>query len=399
MATKASVDIDSGANQIYIKELTIQDGDLVKYLLEFDSERKEEAIIRALRVGAATLGLAETSKDLEYVRREFESMQTELGSELDDVQTDLEAKFGDEGRVSRILDSHFGDDGSLRRQFEEAFGEDGIFTKRLDEELGQDGERIQAALDPDRDGSPTQRLEQRIKAEIKDLRDRFVEEDTKEEIIRRTTLKGDDFEDVVEDILDNLVHQTPHTFKKTADEEGELTGRDVGDFVITLGDTGQRIVVEAKSDKSYTEPKIKEEMADAIDNRSADYGIFVSECESYLPRKIGYLQEYDHQFVVVSVSQDEDDDIDHRLFRIGYNWAKMRAAQAAVNTGSEVDPEVVQSKVEEIGDSIDQFRNIKKKCTNIKSSANGIEESLDSIADDVNTQLNQIRAELSKAGG
>jgi hypothetical protein len=140
-------------------------------------------------------------------------------------------------------------------------------------------------------------------------------------------------------------------------------------------------------------------MADAIDNRSADYGIFVSECESYLPQKIGYLQEYDRQFVVVSVSQDEDDDIDHRLFRIGYNWAKMRAAQAAVDTGSEVDPEMVQSKVEEIGDSIEQFRSVKTKCTNIRKNANDIEENLDSIADDVNTQLNQIRAELSKAGG
>jgi hypothetical protein len=131
-------------------------------------------------------------------------MQTELGSELDDVQTDLEAKFGDEGRVSRILDSHFGDDGSLRRQFEEAFGEDGIFTKRLDEELGQDGERIQEALDPDRDGSPTQRLEHRIKAEIRDLRYELFEEETEEGIKQRTTLKGGDFEDVVEDILDNL---------------------------------------------------------------------------------------------------------------------------------------------------------------------------------------------------
>ena len=252
MATTGSVDIDSGANQIVIRELTIQDGNLVKYLQELDNEKQNEAIIRALRVGAETLGIAETSKDLEYVRREFESMQTELGSELDDVQDDLEAKFGDEGRVSRILDSHFGDDGSLRRQFEEAFGEEGIFSDRLDEELGQDGERIQAALDPDRDGSPTQRLEQRIKAEIKDLRDKLVEEETEKGVKRRTTLKGGDFEDVVEDILGNLVHQTSHTFENTAEKEGELTGRDVGDFVITLGDTGQRIVVEAKSEQSYT---------------------------------------------------------------------------------------------------------------------------------------------------
>ncbi|WP_218780611.1 hypothetical protein [Halorarum halophilum] len=75
----------------------------------------------------------------------------------------------------------------------------------------------------------------------------------------------------------------------------------------------------------------------------------------------------------------------------------MRAAQAAVDTGSQVDPEVVQSKVEEVSDSIERFQSVKKKCSNIRKSATGIEADLDEIADTVNGHLNDVRAELSKA--
>lgn len=85
-----------------------------------------------------------------------------------------------------------------------------------------------------------------------------------------------------------------------------------------------------------------------------------------------------------------------RRDRLGYNWAKMRAAQAAVETGSTIDPEVVQTKVEQISDEVDQFAQIKKKRTSIKKSANGIEDDLNRIRDDVVDHLNDIRSELTK---
>ena len=209
--------------------------------------------------------------------------------------------------------------------------------------------------------------------------------------------KGDDFEEDVKAMIEDLVSHTPHTYDYTGDTEGELTGREVGDFVIDLGDTGQRIVVEAKSNKSYNKPDIKREMKDAIDNRMADFGIFVTECESYVPNEVGYLQEFDQQYVAVALCEDEDDEIDPRLFRIGYNWAKMRAAQAAIDTKASLDPETIQTKVEEVNAAIDQFQEIKKKCTNIKKGAQGIENDLDKIQDEALDQLNAIRTELSKS--
>lgn len=65
----------------------------------------------------------------------------------------------------------------------------------------------------------------------------------------------------------------------------------------------------------------------------------------------------------------------------------------------EVDLEAIQSTVDEVEDSLDQFQTVKKKCTNIRTNANEIDELLSEIAADVNGHLNEVRAELSKAEG
>lgn len=395
MATTHAIEVDVPSNEVRITELVVHDDELVEFLEGVDDDRVEEAVVRALKVGAATLNLAETEKELEYVRRHFQAMNEEFESEIDRVQSDIEEQFGDDGRLPRLLDDYLGEDGSLRTQLERAFGEDGIFSHRLDQELGENGERIQEALDPDREGTPTYRLKQAFRDEINDLEELLLKEEGREEVRARTTLKGEDFEEDVATILDDLVYNTAHSYDYTGNTEGELTGRDVGDFVIDLGDIDQRIVVEAKSDKSYTEPKIKEEMADAMENRLADYGIFVSQCESYVPRKLGYFHEIDRAIVVVCLSEDEDDELDPRLFRMAFNWAKIRATQAAVDTGGDVDAEAIQSKVEAVRKSIDRFQQIRSKTTNIRDSAIGIDEQLTEIANDVTEHLNDIRTELS----
>lgn len=73
---------------------------------------------------------------MEYVKREFEGLQTEVEGEIGDLQETLEHKFGEEGRVARVLDEYLGDDGSLNSLLEAAFDDDGLFSERLDEELG-----------------------------------------------------------------------------------------------------------------------------------------------------------------------------------------------------------------------------------------------------------------------
>lgn len=87
-----------------------------------------------------------------------------------------------------------------------------------------------------------------------------------------------------------------------------ISGRKVGDYVLTLADTGQRIVVEAKSDQSYTQPKIKDELKSAIKNRDADYVIIIFEAESQVLDKVGYFQEFDIDYLSVALSTTPSQD-------------------------------------------------------------------------------------------
>jgi hypothetical protein len=183
------------------------------------------------------------------------------------------------------------------------------------------------------------------------------------------------------------------------DTEGEIPGRDVGDYVITLGETGQRIVVEAKSESEYDQPQIKEEMEEAIRNRNAEYGIFVAQSETDIPNKVGYFQEFDKEILSVALSEDGEDDFEPSFLNIAFNWARMRTVQSFVDAEERIEAEAIQAQVEEARDSINRFSVVKQKCGSIETTAQDIKAELDEIKDSVNKQLDGIITELSKEKG
>jgi hypothetical protein len=399
MATEQQSHIHVDEERVRITELEVTDPSVVEYVQGFDEEDRAEAVTRALQIGLTTMELAETTEQEEFVERKFQEMRHDLETEIERIQEEVDEKFGDDGHVPTTLEEYLGNDGTINDHIEEAFGEDGAFVERLDEELGEDGERIREALDPDTEGTPTHRLKQSLQDQIDRLRDKIeeqaTEEETREELKQRTTLKGEDFEKTVEGILEDLVYQTSDEVEFTGEETGEIGNRKVGDFVLTLNDTGQRIVIEAKSDQSYSQPRIKDELDDAIENRDADYGIIVFETAAQVPKKVGMFHEFDNERLCVALSETDDDDVERGFLRIAANWGRARAVQTFVDSGSELDTETVQTSINEIEDSIRQFTTIRKKTTSIKSTANEIDEQLDAIEDDVNAHVRDIRTELT----
>ena len=65
-----------------------------------------------------------------------------------------------------------------------------------------------------------------------------------------------------------------------------------------------------------------------------------------------------------------------------------------VDTGTDLDPEAIQTEVSEVQAEIDRFSTIRKKTTSIKNTANEIDEQLDEIGGEVKTRLTDIRTEL-----
>ena len=397
MSTVGSVSIDEADESVTIESLRINDPELVDFLKDHEPDQRPEILTEALTIGMKTMQLMDTSQDVQYVEQRLGDLEDELTSEVEEFQEELDSKIGDDGDLQTALDKHVGENGTLQERIEAAFGENGPFVERLNDELGENGERIQSALDPDTEGTPIYRLEERIKREIDSIREQIVEEETREELRGRTYLKGGDFEDSVQDILAEIVRQTSNNVEFTGNTKGEMD-RDVGDFVVDLAETGQRIVVEAKTE-SYSTQKIKDEMQEAIQNRDAAYGVFVTDSMENLPRtKTGWFHEFsDQNTVVVAMSESDDEEIEPGYLRIAFNWARMRAVQAHADIGSSFDPEELQSQISELEEDLSRFKTIRGQCTEIKKSRESIEETLDDVENDIKSRIGNIEAELIKA--
>ncbi|MGB9932889.1 hypothetical protein [Haloarcula amylolytica] len=397
MAATGSVSLDQGTDTLHIESLEITDDELIDFLADHDVDERPNVLSEALSIGVKTMQLMDTSQDVEYVERRLGELEDELTDEVETFQQELNNKIGDDGELQETLDTHIGENGTLQDRIEAAFDEDGPFVDRLNEELGENGERIQSALNLDKEDSPLYRLEQRLTDEIEDIREKVIEEETADDIRSRTYLKGGDFEDSIQEILGEVVRQTPNNVEFTGDTTGEM-GREVGDFVINLADTDQDIVVEAKTE-SYSTQNIKEEMQEAIQNRNAAYGIFVTDSLENLPRtKTGWFHEFtDQNTVVVAMSETDDQDIEPGYLRIAFGWARMRAVQAYADVGAEFDPEELQSELTEIEEDIGRFKSVRGQCDEIRKSRESIEETLDDIQQDITNRLASIEAELIKA--
>lgn len=397
MSVTDSVSLDKSENSLTIESLEIEDKELVEFLNQYDSSEHANIVSEALTIGMRTMQLMDTSQDVEYVERRLGELEDELTEEVGTFQEELNEKLGDDGELQETLEDHVGENGTLEQRIEAAFGDDGAFAERLDEELGENGERIQSALNIDNDDSPIYRLEQRLKDEIDSIREKVVEEEAEAELRSQTYLKGGDFEDTVQQVLEEIVRQTPNNVRFTGDTTGEM-GRDVGDFVVDLADTGQNIVVEAKTE-SYSTQSIKDEMQEALQNRDADYGIFVTDTLENLPRtKTGWFHEFpDQNAVIVAMSETAEKDIEPGYLRIAFHWARMRAVQAYAEMGDGFEPEELRSELTEIEEDIGRFKTVRGQCTEIRKSRERIEETLDDIEQSIKNRIAAIEAELTKA--
>lgn len=395
MATTEDVTVDTETDEVQIAGLAIHDEELASYLADKPAGEQTQWAERAFQVGARTLQLSESSKDIEHVKHEFDRMRDDLEDEFSEVRDELDERFGDDGDLASALDEYLGDDGELRAHLDDALGDDGEFVERLNDELGEDGERIQAALDPDRDGTPTARLESRITNAIESLRDDLAEERGRDAERQQSYKKGGDFEETVGDILGSITRQTSDTYRFTGETEG-ADGK-VGDFVYEVGGTSKRVVVEAKTER-YGFDDIQSEMEAAVENRDADYGVFVTDELANLPRtKVGWFTEFDRDFVTVALSEGDADELESAFLRFAMNWAQVRALHDTDEAGAEMDTARIRSEAEAIDEKIGRFTQVRKKCSRIEDAVDDIRDELDDIEDEVDDRLDGVKSELATA--
>lgn len=323
----------------------------------------EDQVENSLRVGVLALRSSTTTQQVDFVEKKF----SELRHQFDDQ---LKLLFGDEGDLKKYIEDHFGEDGKLLKAF-----------------------------DPATEGTPMNILKRKMDTEFEKLRQDLAVAEKEDELVDKTTLKGGKFEEELDPMLRDIAKPFGDMVQYTGEEIGELDRCKKGDFVVTVNDK-HNIAIEAK-DQYLSQPKIKEEMETAIENRDAEYGILVAKSINNIPDEVGWFNEYGNRLVVALTegeeSEGEESDLQNEMLQIAYKWARMKTLEGEAVEQDELDVTALKEELTGISDEIYRFRNIRSKLTNIEDASSDIRDELKEIQSGVKTSLDSLNTELDTA--
>jgi len=346
---------------VLIKDVEVQDENLYQFLEEVDEDKRIDRLASALRIGVVGLKRMAVGEKLDYVEKGFNSLVAKF-----EKMFDPEVKTSYFGKLSSLLEEYFDSGGTVEN----------LFDPRVDE-------------------SPLGKFRKGLQEEFKELRYILTKREAREELIEITTLKGYEFEDACEEVLSEFVskHMGDELERKT-NEIGEITGSFAGDFLIILRDVpDSKIVLETKDWDTVTQPKIIENLEDAMRNRGAKYGIFVSKYKEALPKKIGWFNEFRGNMLVCALGSKEADTLFPGVLNIAYQWAKLRIKKEI--TIEEKALETIVEGIREIETKLDTFSQIQRQCTNIDNATEEIRELSNTVRDSIEEQISKIQKAIA----
>ncbi|HWK26770.1 MAG TPA: hypothetical protein VNS09_09410 [Solirubrobacter sp.] len=374
----------------------------------------------AIEIGARVLEREQHAVDASFVRNEFEKVSREVegaftdrarvvaeffGSKVDEV-------FGAEnGVLARELARLFGDESSaaVQHQLRSVMTEQ---SARMREDLlrqfsSADGSNpladFKAAhLRAAREAAARQETQLEsmrsemvaLKLELASLRSEREKAASVAAEAARGTAKGRPYEEAVAEAVDAIAHGMGDDCDAVGDVRG--AGGRKGDVVVDIeGASGAprgRIVFEAKhSRRSRSEALV--ELGAAMEQRGADYGVWVVPSASLLPARAVELREVGGDKLFVVFDPDEGSALS---LQVAYSLARARVLMARGGVEG-LDSAALRAEVERALGAMDDVRRIKLHLTN---AAGGIEQAravLESMVERVRGHLAALD-ELVAAG-
>src|SRR5215212_6447870 len=289
-------------DRVAVDGLVVDDVVAVRLVHEREEAGEDPArlLLDAIEIGARVLDREQAGANAEFVRTEFEKQAREVetafgeraGAVAEQLARQLEAAFAPEtGVLPKTLQRHFSEESAtavqhrVRALVEEALkrSQHELVRELMRDMARQQGDQLRAMVE--KLGALEVKLE-RAQAEAEKQAELEAERD-------RGTAKGRTYEEAVADALDAVAAAQGDDCDAVGDVKG--AGGKKGDVVIALdacaGPARGRIVVEAKNSRKSK----KEALADldgAMEQRDADYGIFVVPSEDKLPAKTAELREF-----------------------------------------------------------------------------------------------------------
>lgn len=314
-------------------------------LMQFSLDDKESALSRLVAELKENHG--QVSKDLEEkideVVKEFSldeenSALSRLVKNVDDAQKTITKEFS--------LDD---DKSSLAR-----------LQKTLTETLAQQQEA-------------NQKFQEEVKEALAAMKARKEEAE-------RSTRHGVSFEETLFEVIQKETQRQGDIAEHTGNTTGLIRNNKKGDAVIELSPesaaAGEKIVVEAKEDRSYDLSKSRAEIAEARSNRGAQIGLFVFSTKT-APAGLDPVARYGDDVFVIWDAEDEQSDL---YLKVGYTLAKALCVKgAALTADQQADFDAIDKSINEIIKQTDGLTEVETSATSIKKASEKILKRVDIV--------------------
>jgi hypothetical protein len=367
-------------------------------------------IADAIEIGARVLDREQAGASVEVLKQDLEHASQSVVSEL---KTQLEQAFGpDSGHVTRVLERHFGAESStaVQHQVRSAVAEllnesrEKLFKQFSSADESNPLATFQrAAVAAIRQSSDQQHTHLReMNARIGELQlelQKLQAEKAKAAEVAaehdRSTAKGRPYEEAVFEAINAIASAQGDDCDAVGDLRG--VGGRKGDVTVDLdGCSGRprgRIVFEAKNSKRSRNEALAE-LDEAMNQRAADYAVWVVPSEDKLPARATTLREVNGDKLFVVYDPEEGSRL---ALEVAYSLARARVVMA--KGGAEgLDTSALRAEVERATLAMEDVRRIKSQLTSAAGQIEDVKKIVGDMADRVRVHLAQIDAMVAEAG-
>jgi hypothetical protein len=377
-------------------------------------------LVDAIEIGARVLSREQAEVNADFVRTEFEKVSREvedaftekartvaefLGKRVDDVfapenghlARELERLFGAESSVAiqhQLRTVMAEQSARMREDLLKQFSAADAHNPLADFKAGTMAAMRRAAEQQDTNLKALNEQIAALKGEVVKLQ---AEREKQAEVAAehaRSTAKGRPYEEAVFEAVDAIAQARGDDCDAVGDLPG--SGGRKGDVMVgvdgSAGPPRARIVFEAKN--AYV-PKNKAvaELDSAMEQRDADYGVWVVPSEDLLPGHGAQLREVNGDKLFVVFDPDEGGRLG---LEVAYSLARARTLMAS-SEGDGLDGGALRTEVERALAAMDDVRRIKSQLTSAAGGIDAARRILDEMADRVRGHLAHID-ELVVAG-
>ena len=399
-------------NKVTLNNLSFENQDLAKYLEESDD--KLESLKNVIEIGVKTMNSLKNSIERDFTEKTFESISSEmkknLSKSIEDLGDEFEKYFNEDGELIKELsdnkDRMVKELNSELEKFIDPNNRESAtskLTEILETEEGKVLEAFEKALNPDNEQSQIyklkENLEKKFTEEIKLLTE-DIEKILQElkidkattDIKEKSTGKGVTHEDSVQQALTEIA--IGDLVQRTGEIVGLIPKSKVGDHVIELNSNSRssdlKIVFESKSASNYNSSSaISKELDVAINNRGADFGIFVFDSYERFDKISSLPFHIISENMALTVFNDETGDLP---LKIAYIWAKSVLMNSDEVTSKSIDisyDEVVKGLTE----AVTQVKKLSTAKSNNKKAFDAVSDNetlIPEIRKNVQEKLNEL---------